>query len=431
MGATMENLKNIFDSMLLKEINESRTILNENSFFEKTAEVRKNMNKIENIEILKGLFKKESNPYSEIIGTHPDFQDMQEGDTRYQYISSVFLDISGSTKLNLRFSLQDVQNIKNSILKNTIQIFQVFDGHIHRLQGDAAFSYFGHRHMKKSDALINALNATSLMQAYNQYTLNDFFESINLEPPKIRIGIDIGDDEQVLWSFYGLESTSEVTSTSLHTDLAAKLQAKSPKNETMLGENVYNFLDLPQEFLRTKEYKEDGETKKEEYILEDSRSQAKYSMKIFEWEKYLNTFVSFADSNKSTKYQAPKDFQVDCYYKDNEEEKLYISNSSALSKDIDLTFELNISNKLLERSCDHIKWKVINRGYDAENSKDELEFNMDKYDGQSFCFQKTAYNGHHYMECKLFNSRGSLLGKSQFGIYVNDENYRMPIVGNQ
>src|SRR5690606_5393984 len=124
---------------------------------------------------LRSLFGKESSVFSSSIGTHPDFADSTTL-PHHQYICSLFLDISGSTKLGLKFPLSTVRLNKNAILSTAIELFQAFDGHIHRLQGDAVFAYFGHKAMKKSDALINALSAASLMQSYNKHTLSKFFE---------------------------------------------------------------------------------------------------------------------------------------------------------------------------------------------------------------------------------------------------------------
>lgn len=74
---------------------------------------------------------------------------------------------------------------KNAILRSAIEIFRLFNAHIHRLQGDALFAFFGHKNMKKSDAIINALNAASLLQEFNRTALTEFFEQHNLSPLKL------------------------------------------------------------------------------------------------------------------------------------------------------------------------------------------------------------------------------------------------------
>ena len=80
--------------------------------------------------------------YPEDIGSHPDFANLDENESTYHYIVSVFLDIKGSTKLATKLPLEDVKFIKNGTIITAIDIFQAFNGHIHRLQGDAVFAFF-------------------------------------------------------------------------------------------------------------------------------------------------------------------------------------------------------------------------------------------------------------------------------------------------
>ena len=98
--------------------------------------------------------------YPEEIGSHPDFANLQISECEYHYIVSVFVDIKGSTVLAAKLPLEDVRFIKNGILVTAIDIFQAFDGHIHRLQGDAIFAFFGRKDISKANAIIDALNAT-------------------------------------------------------------------------------------------------------------------------------------------------------------------------------------------------------------------------------------------------------------------------------
>ncbi|EMX0192418.1 adenylate/guanylate cyclase domain-containing protein [Bacillus cereus] len=425
----MDKLKPIFDQLFAQEI--PKEVLKESHYevFEQIAKSKDAEVSLPAKEQLRNLFGKDGNPFSNTIGTHPDFQDLSEGESRNQYICSLFLDISGSTKLGLKFPLHTVRFYKNAILRTAIEIFQVFDGHIHRLQGDAVFAYFGHKNMKKSDAIINALNAASLMQSYNKYTLSEFFKANGLEPLRIRIGIDIGDEHQVLWSSYGLDPVSEVTSTSIHTDLAAKLQAKSPRNHIMIGENIYSYMDLPDEFIKTKTFIKDGEKNEEKYVLDDSYLQAYYQMRIFDWEKYLNTFA-FLPKEKNNIYNSPDDFEIICEVSEGLENIVpYKSNSRSIQKGASLAFKLNLKKSLTIVKPSRIEWTVINRGKEASDGESTLVFSMDKYKDKYVCEQSTKFNGHHYMACKFYDSQGKLIEQDKFGIYVNDEKSVMKELG--
>lgn len=379
---------------------------------------------------LREIFDKKGECFSNTIGVHPDFKDLGEGVIN-QYICSMFLDISGSTKLGLKFPLQTVRFYKNAILRSAIEIFQAFDGHIHRLQGDAVFAYFGHKNMKKSDAIINALNASSVMQAYNQYVLNDFFKNNELDPLKIRIGMDIGDDSSVLWSSYGIENITEVTSTSVHTDLAAKLQNKASANSIMLGENIYRYLDIPKEFLKVKTHIENDTIKEDKCILNIPELNTYYQMKLFEWERYLQSF-SFLLKEKKMRYNSPEDFNVTCQVlKEEKPAEIYFSNSRSLAKLETVSFKLNLNGQLNFLKPKKITWRVINRGKEAEEVKGGLSFFIQEQENSYNCNLVTRYTGHHYVECSLYDSQDKLIGREYISLYVNDEEYEMKSIGIQ
>lgn len=378
---------------------------------------------------LRKLFGKNGEPFSEHIGTHPDF--MGEDLPRKQYICSLFLDISGSTKLGLKFPLETVRLYKNAILSSAIKIFQVFDGHIHRLQGDAVFAYFGHKKMSKSDAIINALNAATLMQSYNKYTLSEFFKSNDLPPLKIKVGIDIGDDEQVLWSSFGIDGVQEITTTSLHTDLASKLQNKARENSILLGENIYKFLDLPDEFLRIKTFMKNNVEKEDRYIVHNSDLGVYYQMRELDWERYIQSFSFLPKQEGNLKYHAPEDFEVVCRYSESGESELreYKSNTKTLEKGFQLQFQLQLKKILNIKRPYKVTWEVQNRGQEATNAGN-LQFYMVDHENNYTCYQETAYNGHHYMVCRLYNTQNRLIGKEKFGIFVNDGNVKLGKIGN-
>lgn len=54
----------------------------------------------------------------------------------------------------------------------------------------------------------------------------------------------------------------------------------------MIGENVYKYLDLTEEYLDIKTYQENYQIVEDRYILKSP----KYSMRLFNWNKYLSQF---------------------------------------------------------------------------------------------------------------------------------------------
>lgn len=351
--------------------------------------------------------------YSEDIGSHPDFAHLKEGNHEYHYIVSVFVDIKGSTLLSAKMNLKDVRYIKNGMLVTAIDIFQAFDGHIHRLQGDALLAFFGRKSMSKADAIIDALNASSVLLYFVQEHLSPEFEKSGFPPLKIRIGLDFGDDEDVLWTKYGIKNCSEITTTSLHTDLAAKMQARAASNSTMMGDNIVRFLDLPDEFYEVKTYTKGGKPVEDRYAIQNVYKT--YPMWALRSQGYVSR-LPFMETPSTFNYKSPRDFRVKCRYKSPSEDNYsreYLSNCGALPKGMDLRFELEVSKYV---KYDDVEWRVNNRGEEASLS-DALDFEMPQYRRKNYCLQSTRFLGHHYMICTLKN-QGRILGREQFGVFV-------------
>ena len=68
------------------------------------------------------------------IGDHPDFRHLKGmNDTINCSITTLFMDLEGSTRLGLIYPLEDVRRIKNAFIRATIEIVNAFDGHVHRI----------------------------------------------------------------------------------------------------------------------------------------------------------------------------------------------------------------------------------------------------------------------------------------------------------
>jgi len=353
--------------------------------------------------------------YPEVIGPHPDFANLKMGETEKHYAVSVFADIQGSTILGTKFTLEQVRFIKNGILTTAIDIFQAFDGHVHRLQGDAIFVFFGRKNITKYDSIVDALNASASLQEFCKSSLAPKFEELGFPSIRIRIGIDFGDDHQVLWSHYGIKNCNEITTTSVHTDLAAKMQHKSPAGGIIIGDNVREYLDLPDEFYTIRKRTKNGELIEDGFVINNAHM--KYRMWLFDWERYLNRFLLFPREPKFS-YRAPNDFKYRCFYRYSGEENYpheYLANCGSLPKECHLKFSLEIPSWL---RYTEIEWKVLNRGLEAKN-EDSLDFDMPDFMNRTFCLQSTAYKGHHYMLCTIKN-QGRIIAQEHFGVFVRN-----------
>ncbi|MFW8053176.1 nucleotide-binding domain-containing protein [Vagococcus fluvialis] len=403
------NIENIFFNNLNKEnlstqLKESLVHSRDYSFSKSIVASEKELLSIANFP---------NNVFSDKIGTHPDFI-KEDSLPKNQYICSMFLDIKGSTRLALKYDLETVQKIKNAVITTGIEIIRYFGGHIHRIQGDAIFAFTGHSKISKSDAIIQALNAASVIQYMNKSFLKDYFENtLRVKPLKIRIGIDFGDNDNVLWSKYGIDDINEVTVTSLHADLSSKLQNKASSNSIMIGENIFSYLQLPEELLN--DIYVSGSTEKKDYYIMSYKS-FNYKMKDFNWSKYLERISHFESYND--------DFEIKCYYVDGGIKKQYFSDR-ALGKEINLIYQIEANDQQIEK-VSNVQWNVSNAGVEAIEAEqtnftiDEEEISEDDKNNLRCCID-TSFNGLHYMSCKI-QIDNHISKTKYFSLFVNDDN---------
>jgi adenylate cyclase len=335
-----------------------------------------------------------------LLGPHPDFEDMAHGEMQQHYAVSMFADIKGSTRLNANYDLTTIRRIKDYVLTLAIEVCSFFGGHIQRLQGDGVFVYFVGRNVIKNDAIISALNAASTLTYFVNTRLALLFQQLGVKPLKIRVGIDYGDDDQVLWSHYGIPGCSELTTTSLHTDLAAKLQARALSNGILIGENVRKKIDLPSEYFSVPVLP--VSKKPLPYIF---NGPPKYRNWVFDWQKYLLTF-DFVNGGTTSgiRIEVPE-YRLQCRIKnDGQELRLYSQNLYSLPKGTNLEFQLMRAKgaaPFLKLPTDTITWEVINTGAEAIAAGQERHDLGKLYDGKTVASTNAAYLGQHQIICRV------------------------------
>ncbi|MHA6578451.1 nucleotide-binding domain-containing protein [Pseudomonas yamanorum] len=195
-----------------------------------------------------------------VIGGHPDFDYLVESRTWEKgFVTSLFVDIQGSTRLGVYYSPEMVFYFKNQIIKCAIECVLAFDGHVHRIMGDAVLAFFRGQGSANNSA-IDAINCGAVLVQYiREEVVPKLRERGLAEDVGIRVGVDYGSHEQVLWGMYGYAGVSEVTATSFHVDVAAKLQQSAPRNRVMLGQSVVELLDLHDEVVEVKRAMSGGE----------------------------------------------------------------------------------------------------------------------------------------------------------------------------
>ncbi|MCF8277001.1 MAG: hypothetical protein K9J17_09715 [Flavobacteriales bacterium] len=343
------------------------------------------------------------------IGPHPDFAHLGHNDYLNHYAVSMFIDIKGSTFLSNKYDLLRVRLIKDTILTLAIEVCSFFGGHIQRLQGDGVFVYFVRSEMDSRDAVINALNASSLLTYMMRFKVAEFFERDGVNAPGIRVGIDYGPAEMTLWSYYGLAYCNELTTTGLHTDLAAKLQAKASHNGIMLGQNVIQELDLTDALVSF--------DSSELYIFNNS-----YRMYEFKWADYLKSFDFFKNDSNGRLVMEPPVYKLRCEIAENENAPFveYHQNLYSIPKDYKVRFTLLENGHEYTLKTAHgesIKWEINNSGKEAKDDNKPIEVMKDS-DNQTQCEANAKYLGHHYMRCRILRSGSITNVNVKFPVFV-------------
>jgi adenylate cyclase len=351
------------------------------------------------------------------IGDHPDFKSLGHHETTKHYAVSLFMDIKGSTGLiEVVQNLEELRRLKDTILTLAINVCNYFGGHVQRLQGDGIFVLFTRKGHEPNSAIIGALNAASLLTYFVKNELAPELTRIGIEKPiRIRTGIDYGTTPDVLWSRYGIVGCNELTTTSVHTDLAAKLQQRASSNGVIIGDNIRKALDLDVKYLSTRLYTEDGAQKEEKSIK--ITSSFTYPMWVFDWEKFLLSYSCCTRNNGKIEFIRPTK-RLRCVRQDNGFE--YFENSYALEKGIKLKFEIlnQHGGVLVNDPPKKIEWRIVNTGQEATKDN-KLALPVADSDDQTSVVVDTVYLGQHKMQCTI----GNVLARDvlEFHVFVRPD----------
>ncbi|MGW1454521.1 adenylate/guanylate cyclase domain-containing protein [Salegentibacter agarivorans] len=356
------------------------------------------------------------------IGNHPDFKFLQENETIKHHCVSMFVDIKGSTRLQLKYSLEEVRIIKDTLLTLCINVVSHFGGHVHRLQGDAAFVQFVRKDHNPNDSIINALNAASVLCQAVSEDLSAAFESYGLDPIKIRVGIDYGADEQVMWSHYGISNCNELTTTSIHTDLAAKLQHKASINSIRIGKNLVDAIEMKEDYFSTPTQITDGLPQEDRYIIKSP--ELNYRQFDFQWKKYLKSFSFYQQKADGKLEIVENDFQLNAsiYLPDEENfSTSYYENNSAIPKGNLIKYQLMYKGFEYHRKPQEgIIWEAYNSGAEAKAAKEEVHSFENFYVNRTYCIAHAGYHGNHYLKCTIQRDHSSNI-VLKFPIYVDNK----------
>lgn len=359
------------------------------------------------------------------IGGHPDFDFLASmGGTQNGYVTTLFIDIKNSTKLGVIYDPEMVFSIKNGIIKCAIETILAFDGHVHRIMGDAVLAFFRSGQRPESSA-INAINCAVCLVKFIEDVVSPGLKQQEIDPVGIRIGIDYGNDERVLWGMYGYHGASEVTATSFHVDVAAKLQQAASKNKIMIGDSLRRLIDIPSEYL---DVKGDNERYVRPNYSDEDGKPICYKQFEFKNEEYFKLLPLDNSSGLRLLPYLDNDFTVDMTITDSKgspsQDKYYPCGSFVPRKKY-VKFKVSFNDA---NSANYqVKYRVVNNGLDAQLAEPKNNGNHETlvdaiYQGNgeylAVQLESTAYLGLHYMYISVYKDSVLYMKEKKVGVYV-------------
>ncbi|MGR2923148.1 adenylate/guanylate cyclase domain-containing protein, partial [Acinetobacter sp. 1125_18A] len=298
------------------------------------------------------------------IADHPDFNSLVYGGTKNQFITTMFVDIKGSTRLSLKYpdSLEFIYKFKNAVIKSCIEIIHAFDGHVHRIMGDAVLGFFGSSYVNKQQSILDCINAAAMLTVILEHTIKPWLQKqkmdFDVKDFGFRVGCNFGDDEEVLWANYGFGTVGEVSPTGLPVDLAAKLQGLANKNQIMMGQGLLSFFNFPKDFSDIKQTQVDHNFESEEYISPNyskaDGTKLNYIMRLLKTHNYilglplpleLKAFITDSKVKANEKIIPNEFFELSAEIKlHNQAPIKYYSNSKVIPKESQIKAILTAKN---------------------------------------------------------------------------------------
>ncbi|WP_197355422.1 nucleotide-binding domain-containing protein [Aureliella helgolandensis] len=339
------------------------------------------------------------------------------------------MDIESSTRLSLLFPLEEVRRIKNAFIQTAIQIVRCFDGHVHRIMGDAVMAYFGGPMVKPEDAAINGVNCAATLQVFAEQIVGPKLSTMGFNHEfGIRIGLDHGPEKAVLWSSYGYPGVEEVTATSFFVDVAAKLQHAASRNRSMVGGSLVDTLDFPESLVAIKRVKRDGSPVEIPFVQPNHTDQHGTAINYRQWRlstyEYLKcTPLSSTKLIESGSIPALRVF-AEVYDEDRvERQGSYFAASRIVPKNRWIKFTVAIP--YLPQLPYTIRCSAKNHGTEAWNKNPvdgdahsrDYEIRTQEQHERFSHWEKTKYRGLHYLTIEVRTSHGVQF-RTTFGVYV-------------
>ena len=378
------------------------------------------------------------------IGAHPDFISLEGTKiTEKHYACTIFVDIKGSTRLSLLYPLEFVFIFKNAVIQTCFEIIRSFDGHVHRLMGDAVMAFFGGSSTEKEDAIADAINCSITLRAILEESIKPWMERQGLDAKDFgfRVGCDFGNEEEVLWGSFGYKNVGEVSATGLPVDMASKLQGLAGKNQTMLGQGLLDFINWPEKYSDIKTRGNEGNKESLPVVIpnitDSDGKPLNYKMRQLSFNRSLEFSAlprSFKESISGSPVKSNTEISYKCFTVTNNERTEYISASKFLDPHLLLVFEVEARTNNRLNFPLKVIFKKTNHGAAAPEDERDVEQDgvvkylrkqrISQYNKSFSPFSKeelseaTLYRGLHTMKCEVYDSNGVLQFRDWIGVMI-------------
>ena len=365
---------------------------------------------------------------NETISCHPDFSHLENTQNQSDgYAITMFFDIAGSIKLGKIYGPSTTFNIKNTVIKYVIEIIQAFDGHVHRIMGDAVMAFFRSNEKAQSgreiDSAIDAINAGIYILEFMEQVVRPALGDAKAEHPiGVRIGIDYAKKNEIVWGNYGVSGAFEVTATSYNVDVAAKLQQAAGTDNIMIGENMKELLGLGDEYLSVpfryiKDENGNEFRRAYPYVRPNYRvrgEQINYRQYVLDNKTYFR-FLPYGLKNSNICVSLTAERGDVC-------NQYLCPCSESLDKGMSLTFHITYTGSLQSRLT--VKSVKQNTGPDARahNATSPVTRikEMQYYNGawHADVSESTRYHGLHHMKLIILDEKNNELDETVFSLYI-------------
>ena len=276
---------------------------------------------------------------------------------------------------------------------------------------------------KIMDSGIDAVNCGAyLIEIFKKIVIPKLQDMGANEDIGIRIGIDYGPQDEVVWGNYGYTMMQEVTATSFFVDVAAKLQQKAPKNTMMIGDSLRQLLNLDESILRIKMKREDGVQLSVPYISPNYKkldgNPLNYKQFIISQSKYFS-FLPANDEDQTLQLTATikknnntpsSDFYFNCsrsikkYQGISFKAKFYAESGSSLK------FKFRVENTGDEAS------KEVNYS-NHHTFVDAIDNKLGEYSANHW--EETKFRGLHHMYVSVWKDNILCHAEKSFSVFID------------